>query len=123
MKTVIIHKTKSTPEVTINYFGETFTIDGVSEPDDPLDFYEHVVEEFKKYKKLKSGVVFVIKLQSMNSGSIKGLLNLFKEASSFDYTFKKAEVEWMFPKNDKLLKESGQVFEHISRLKFNYREI
>lgn len=122
MKTVIIHKTKNTPEVIINYPEDTFTIEGNSVPEDAIDFYRHVVEEFKKYKATKSEVLFVISLKSLNSGSIKGLLSLFKEASSYDDTFHKAEVDWLFPKNDKMLKESGQVFEHISRLKFNYRE-
>lgn len=122
MKTVIIHKTKNTPEITVNYHGDTFKIEGNSVPEDATDFYSHVLEEFKKYKQLKSEVLFIINLQSLNSGSIKGLLNLFKEAASYDDTFHRAEVDWLFPKNDKILKESGQVFEHISRLKFNYRE-
>ena len=122
MKTVIIHKTKNTPEVVINYSQDTFTIEGNSVPEDAADFYGHVLEEFKKYKEIKSEVLFVINLQSLNSGSIKGLLSLFKEASSYNDTFQKAEVDWLFPRSDKMLKESGQVFEHISRLKFNYRE-
>ncbi|PBQ31127.1 hypothetical protein CNR22_04895 [Sphingobacteriaceae bacterium] len=122
MKTIIIHKTKKTPEVVINYSTNTFSIEGHSVSEDAAYFYGHVSDEFKKYKKIRSEVLFVINLQSLNSVSIKSLLGLFKEASSYDDFFQKTEIDWLFPKDDTVLKESGQLFEKICRLKFNYKE-
>jgi len=122
LKTITIHKTKHTPEVVINYYRDTFSIEGESVPEDAAEFYTHVLEEFKKYKETKSEVLFIINLESLNAGSIKCLLTLFKEASTNEGNFQKARVEWFFPKNDKALKQSGEVFEHISKLKFVYKE-
>lgn len=123
MKTITLHKTKNTPEIVIDYYKDTLTIEGSSNPESAPEFYEHVLLELKKYKEVKSKILLVINLSRMNTGSMKCLLTLFKEAAVHEGAFQKTDVEWMFPKSDKALRQAGEEFERISKLKFTYKEM
>ncbi len=123
MKSVTISKTKKTPEVLVDYNRNTISITGISIPENAYEFYEPVLDEVKRFKETKTELLFDIYLEYFNSGSSRCLIGLFLEAARPEGAFKKASVNWWVEQGDDELKQAGEVFEQISKLPFNYKEI
>jgi SiaC family regulatory phosphoprotein len=123
MKIITISETKKTPGIVIDYGRSTITISGVSIPENAYEFYQPILEEFLNYKAVKSEVLLDVYLEYFNSGSSRFILALFLEAAKYDGKYRKASVNWIIEKGDEELRQSGEVFEQISKLKFTYKEV
>jgi len=123
MQIIKIAKTNKTPEVIIDYPRNTISITGICIPENAHDFFEPILLELKNYKKRKPELLFDVYLEYFNSGSSRGLLALFLEAAKFEKGFIKASVNWLVEEGDDELKQSGEVFEQISKLTFTYKEV
>lgn len=116
-------KTEKTPEVVLDYKKGTISIKGICVPEDPKSFFDPIVKELNNYKGTTSGLLFEIYLEYFNTGASKCLLNLFMEASKVEGEFGKLVIDWFIEEGDEELKEAGEVFEEITKLKFNYKEV
>jgi hypothetical protein len=123
MKIITIPETKKTPAIVIDYGRSLISISGVSIPENAYEFYQPILEEFIKYKTEKTEVLFDVYLEYFNSGSSRFILGLFLEAAKYQGKYRKAGVNWVIEKGDEELKQSGEVFEQISKLKFTYKEV
>lgn len=123
MNIITISRTIKTPEIVIDYGRSTMFISGISIPENAYAFFEPILEELKKYKQVKSKIVFDVYLEYFNSGSSRCLLGLFLEASKYEGDFKEASVNWLVEHGDDELKQAGEVFEQITKLKFDYKEV
>lgn len=116
-------KTEKTPEIILDYSNKTISIKGICVPEDPKSFFDPIVKELSNFKGTKSDLLFEIYLEYFNTGASKCLLNLFLEAAKVENEFESLEVNWLIEEGDEELKEAGEVFEEITKIKFNYKEI
>lgn len=123
MENITYPKTEKTPEVIIDYSTNTISITGICVPEDPKLFFDPLVKQIVNFKLTKSELLFNIYLEYFNTGASKCLLNLFLEVASKENEFKKVEVNWIIDEGDAELREAGEVFEEITKLKFNYTEV
>ena len=123
MDKILLPKTYSTPEIIIDPENEVLIILGVSVPDNAYLFYKPVRDSLKKYKEIKSQIVFNIHLKVFNSGSSRCILGLLFEASKYEGNFKKASVNWYFDEGDDEVRKTGEDFEEISKLEFKFHEV
>ena len=85
------------------------------------EFFKPIQQEFEASKSLLTNLEVNIFLEYFNTGSSKCLLNLFlliinKEISTIKYEF-----NWFVEDGDEELMESGQIFEELIGIKFNYK--
>ncbi len=118
-----INSTDNTPEVTLDVQKQKFIIKGVCAPENPKEFFKPIQHELETVKSSLSNLEVDIFLEYFNTGSSKCLLNLFlliisKEISTIKYDF-----NWYFESGDEELMESGQIFEELIGIKFNYKNI
>ena len=79
MKVIEINSTASSPDIILNPESGEFVFSGRSLPEDPIEFYEPVVEWFEEYKSNPlTGSVFNFKLTYFNTASSKVFFNLFQ---------------------------------------------
>ncbi len=123
METYFIKKTDKTPEVRIDFNSNTISISGICIPENPYAFFTPIVKEIQNMKSSKSDLLFEIYLEYFNTGASKCLLNLFLDVAKVENEFPKATINWIIEEGDTELREAGEVFEEISKLKFNYKEI
>ena len=123
MNIITISRTKKTPEIVIDYGRSTMSISGISIPENAYAFFGPVLEELKKYKQIKSKILFDVYLEYFNSGSSRCILGLFLEAAKYEGNFREASVNWLVEEGDDELKQAGEVFEQITKLKFDYKEV
>ncbi len=123
MENITYPKTEKTPEVIIDYSTNTISITGICVPEDPKMFFDPIVKQILNFKLTKSELLFNVYLEYFNTGASKCLLNLFLEAASKENEFKHVEVNWIIDEGDAELREAGEVFEEITKLKFNYKEV
>lgn len=123
MENFIIKKTDKTPEVIFDFRKNLISISGICIPENPYDFFDPIFKELNHLKKSKSDILFEIYLEYFNTGASKCLLNIFLEVARVENEFPATTVNWIIDEGDTELKEAGEVFEEISKLKFNYKEI
>lgn len=123
MEIITYRKTEKTPEVIIDYTKNIISITGICVPEDPKLFFDPIVKDLENFKQNKSELLFNIYLEYFNTGASKCLLNLFMEAAKSENEFQHLEINWFIEEGDEELKEAGEVFEEITKLKFNYKEI
>ncbi len=123
MKNLNILPTDNTPEVVLDINAETLTIKGVCAPENPKEFFNAVNDAVEAYKNNKKTLQIDIFLEYFNTGSSKCLLNLFLLILSTEGNKLKSTFNWMIEEGDDELKESGQIFEELTGIKFNYINI
>jgi len=112
-----------TPLVDFKISGE-LRIEGKSYPEDPLKFYEPLIEWVKEFDKICPPAISVtIRLEYFNTSTSKLILFIFKILEDL-YIKKKSEVAitWLFLKNDEDMFESGKDYQSIIDLPFTFIE-
>ncbi len=119
-----IYKSKATeftPEIEFDFVKHRLSLTGVCAPENPVNFFDMLNGYIEEYKKDNKVLSIDIRFDYFNTGTSKCLLNLLKDlkhsGSQLD-----AEVNWYSDKGDDEMKENGEIFEELSKLKFNYLE-
>jgi len=110
-----IEETKSSPYI---YFDENkgfLNIIGVSLSDNVYDFYFHLDEKILRYNKDYLKMDFHFKY--LNSPSIKKIFTIIKYCSE---KIKKISINWIYDYEDEDIKEIGEEFEYLLKIKFNF---
>ncbi len=115
-------KTAKTP--FIEFEGGKLVIEGRSIPENPVDFYEPLIDEVKKYEnKPCKKTVIDIHLDYVNSSSNR---NLIKLLSHFEDIYKAGNdviINWIYDDNDELIKDLGKDFKELLRIPLHLKEI
>lgn len=123
MEKLLITGTKSSPEIDFNADTGILKISGNSYPQNPYKFFEGVFKWVDDYMKTaRSGAVFEIKLNYMNSSSVKCLMNMIYKAERAATQGKKCVINWHYDKNNRSIKDSGEVLRDLANIEFNIIE-
>jgi hypothetical protein len=116
-----IEKGANTPKVDFLSEEGLLHFEGRSIPENPNDFYkplfQWVQEYFKQPQKLTS---IVIKLEYINSGSSKSLLEFFRFVKEQHVAGHKCLIKWYSEEDDESVQELGEHYQFTLKIPFEF---
>jgi hypothetical protein len=125
METFYIEDGRSTPEILLRPEADLYHITGNSFPANPLRFYEPVLEWFSSFfasKNTPNELNIRLEFSYLNTASQKQIVRLLKLIAK-NKNDKKTLIEWYYPVDDLDMLETGQRFQKICDLTFEYKKM
>lgn len=120
MRDFFINKTFNTPEVELLPAEGIIKIEGRSIPEDPGDFYNTIIEKLEEYYQNPLEITRLdFRLEYINSGSSKYILELLRTVKRFYENGKDCIVNWYYEEDDESIQELGQHFKNTVQVPFN----
>jgi hypothetical protein len=114
-----IKRTFNTPEIYFSAEEGLLRIEGRSIPEDPGELFETLIEKVTEYfEKPKELTTVEIKLEYVNSGSSKYLLELFRVFKRNYDKGKNCIVNWHYEEDDESIFELGQHYQNTVQVPF-----
>ncbi len=101
-------KTFNTPYIMLDPDQGVLKFEGRSIPEDPGDFYEKIIEWIHQYFRHPNNVTTLeFKLEYVNSGSSKYILEILRILQKYHESGKDAMVKWYYEEDDESIMELG----------------
>lgn len=110
-----------TPLIDFKQNGE-LRIEGKSYPEDPVAFYEPIINWVKEFKKHSpENITMHVRLEYFNTSTSKLVLFMFKILEDVYFQRKSnVVINWQYHKQDEDMYESGKDYQSIIDLPFNF---
>lgn len=123
MEDIFLKKTFNSPEVEFVASTGELNIEGRSIPEDPGEFFERLIDWLNDYfLDPADETVMNIKLEYINSGSSKYMLELLRILKENHAKGRKVLVKWFFEEGDESIQELGQHYEQTMQIPFEIIE-
>lgn len=133
MENLKIAATDFTPEVDFNIESLTFSLSGVSRPEDVRDFYDQIIawlsdlgNHFSKINPTDSGLNKIwmeFRLAYFNSASSKLIIEILHHLKQFKAHGIELEVNWYYDEGDEQMRDDGEELAEACDLEFYYYEL
>ena len=121
MDAYFVRKTFNTPEVYFSPEEGILKIEGRSIPEDPGDFYENIIEMINEYFENPRDLTRIdIKLEYINSGSSKYMLELMRILRRNYNNGSDCLVNWYYEEDDESIQELGQHYQATVQIPFKF---
>lgn len=118
MNNIYLEKAIKTPLISFNYNDGRLLIEGVSVPENTVDFYNPIVFWLRDYvQNPKPHTTFDLKLEYFNTSTSVVLLNIFRTLSELGED--KLTINWHYEEDDIEMEEAGQDYSNMVSAKFN----
>jgi hypothetical protein len=118
-----IKRTFNTPEIELLTSQGVVKIEGRSIPEDPVEFYEEFIEKIEEYfQNPQATTRFDIRLEYINSGSAKYLLEMLRAVKRHYDKGKECMVNWYYEEDDESIQELGLHYQNTVKIPFNLIE-
>lgn len=118
MNNIFIDKAIKTPLISFDFDKGEFKIEGVSVPENTVEFYNPVVYALKEYvENPKDKTVFDVKLEYFNTSTSVILLNIFRILGNL--TENRLTINWYYEEEDLEMLEAGEDYSNIVHATFN----
>jgi len=122
MDTLIINKTKSTPQIIIDCDKGIVELEGSCMPEDSVDFFKPVYDKVDCFQKMSNQKVTVtLNVDYVNSGALKAFIDLFIKFKELG--FNNVNITWMVEADDEELIDTIEDIHRISELDFHLKYI
>ncbi len=123
MEDLFLKKTFNSPEVEFITDTGELNIEGRSIPEDPGDFFESLIDWINEYFLNPAEKTLVsIKLEYINSGSSKYMLELLRILKINHDAGKEVKIIWYFEEGDESIEELGVHYEQTIQIPFEHIE-
>jgi hypothetical protein len=124
MENIYLPGTKSTPLINFNSSTGVFEITGRSIHENPVLFYQPLLEWLQNYSKVCAPhTTLLVNLEYFNTTSSKCLLDIFKEIKQIALsTGNTISIKWQYHPDDEDLKEAGEDYQNILEIPFEFIE-
>lgn len=123
MDDLFLNKTFNSPEVEFIASSGELNIEGRSIPEDPGEFFERLINWLSDYfLDPVETTVMNIKLEYINSGSSKYMLELLRILKVNYVKGKDVLVKWFYEEGDESIEELGQHYEQTMQIPFEIIE-
>ena len=123
MDDLLLKKTSNSPEVQFISSSGVLNIEGRSIPEDPGEFYQHLLGWLNEYFiKPRPKTILNVKLEYINSGSSKYLLELLRIFREHHNNGKDLLIKWYFEEGDESIEELGQHYQQTMQIPFEIIE-
>ena len=117
MNNIEIQSTSNTPYVNLDAMSGNFLFEGRSISEDPGDFYLKIMEWIDTYFKEKDqNTIIEFKMEYINSGSSKYILELLRIVSGHYQDGRDCQVIWYYEKDDESIKDLGILYKNTLNL-------
>ncbi len=114
-----VKKTSNTPEVFFSPSEGILKIEGRSIPEDPGDFFDNIINIITRYYQDPKELTKVdIKLEYINSGSSKYMLELMRILKRNYDAGHDCIVNWYYEEDDESIQELGQHYQATVQIPF-----
>ena len=118
-----IPATKSTPLINFNAANGEFEISGKSTHENPVVFYEPILQWLHDYSKnANNHTTLLINLEYFNTSSSKCLLDIFRKMKQMTLIGNTVLIKWQYEKGDEDMHEAGTDYAEIIDLPFEFIE-
>lgn len=118
-----IPRTERTPQVILDRSGDQGRIQflGRSLPDDARSFYRPILTWIEDYfNNPNESTVVSFNLEYFNTSSSKMLLQIIRKFRELEDQNKKVTVEWHYLEDDEDILESGETFQDLTDIEFDF---
>ncbi|MDA3821242.1 MAG: DUF1987 domain-containing protein [Bacteroidales bacterium] len=123
MDDLYLNKTFNSPEVEFMAASGELNIEGRSIPEDPGEFFERLINWLSDYfLNPVDTTVMNIKLEYINSGSSKYMLELLRILKVNHTKGRNVLVKWFYEEGDESIEELGQHYEQTMQIPFEIIE-
>ncbi|MBL7113260.1 MAG: DUF1987 domain-containing protein [Bacteroidales bacterium] len=130
MNSLNMQPTPYTPGVKLDADNGFFEFEGISLPENVLEFYTPIISWLKDYSAWlddqkdadQMELKCVFKLEYYNSGSVRFLISVLQNVKIMNDKVNKVTVEWFYEKDDIHIFENGKELEELIKLKFIFIE-
>lgn len=123
MEDLFLKKTFNSPEVEFVSSTGELNIEGRSIPEDPGEFFERLIDWMNEYfLNPAENTVMNIKLEYINSGSSKYMLELLRILKINNDNGRDVLVKWYYEEGDESIEELGQHYEQTMQIPFEIIE-
>lgn len=123
MEDLYLKKTFNSPEVEFNAGKGELFIEGRSIPEDPGEFFERMIEWINAYfLNPAEKTTLSIKLEYINSGSSKYMLEVLRIMKINHDSGKDVLVKWYFEEGDESIQDLGIHYEQTIQVPFDHIE-
>jgi len=123
MNDLYLKKSFNSPEVEFISASGELSIEGRSIPEDPGEFFDRLINWLNEYFLNPVEVtVMNIKLEYINSGSSKYLLEVLRIMKVNHEKGRKILLKWYFEEGDESIEELGQHYEQTIQIPFELIE-
>lgn len=118
MEDINLERTAKTPRVHFSAENGELLIEGISIPEDTMEFYDPIMKWVNEYGKApKKSTVLTLKLEYFNTSTSVILMNFFKALTDIENT--KLLVNWYFESDDIEMEDVGKDYQKIIEAEFN----
>ena len=123
MNDLYLKKSFNSPEVEFIADSGELNIEGRSIPEDPGEFFDRLINWLNEYfLNPKDKTVMNIKLEYINSGSSKYMLELLRIMKVNTEKGRDVLIKWYFEEGDESIEELGQHYEQTIQIPFELIE-
>jgi len=125
MEKLLIEGTKQSPYVDFNAETGKLELSGRSIPENSFEFYNPLLEWLENYaKNPKAETVLKVYLEYFNTSSSKYILEVLKKLKLvLKADGAEVKVDWCYDEDDEEMMETGEDYEDVTGLEFDYHEI
>jgi hypothetical protein len=119
MDDFFVKRTFNTPEVELKPAEGILKIEGRSIPEDPGEYYDIILQKLEDYYRSPQKITNIeIKLEYINSGSSKYMLELFRIVKQNYEKGSDCIVNWFYEEDDESILELGQHYQNTIKIPF-----
>jgi hypothetical protein len=123
MEILHIPATPTTPLISFNSETGVFEISGKSTHENPVVFYEPVIQWLHDYSKMANNhTSLLINLMYFNTSSSKCLLDVFRKMKQIKQIGGNVVIKWQYEPGDEDMQEAGADYAAILELPFEFIE-
>ena len=124
MKNLEIEPNFNTPSIDFNAGSGYLLMKGRSIPENPENFYDPILTWLEEYfKETEKESILEFRLEYVNSGSSKYILELLRRMQKLVVTGKPIKIIWCFETDDESIEDLGEHYKHTVDLPIEIREI
>lgn len=117
MENLSIEKTIKTPNIQFDYEKGELLIEGISIPENTLEFYKEVLDWVSAYQSApQTETKLILKLEYFNTSTSVVLLNIFKLFGQIQNSDLK--ILWYYEEDDVEMEEVGEDYQNIVKVPF-----
>ena len=120
MENYHIRSTDRTPEILIDFTNHNVILKGVCAPENSKLYFEEILSKIKTLLNTKKITTFTFDLEYFNSSSSKKILDILNQIRQSSHSSCHI-INWSYDEDDEEILESGEIFEEVSELKFNFK--
>ena len=122
MKRLEIIPSNNTPHILLDADSNNFLIEGKSFPEDSKEFYRPVIEWMDEYKKTSpKSVKITFNLFYLSSSSIISVKQFLMKIVDLNSIGAETKIVWCYDEDDDDIKKTGEDYEKLTKLTFEYK--